>query len=318
MDERKPRKLNRKNLGQHLTADDGLPDVFASRVDNKSTVIEIGPGTGIITRRIARNARRVVCYEVDPRFAEDLDRVMAEHPNVQVTYQNILGVDLRKALKGKSRDQRYQIMSNLPFQISEPLLRKLVDLPIDEAVLTLGRQMTERIQEEDPERPGFGKTGSLVQTFFDVSVVRQVDKRQFKPVPSTDAAIVVLTPKPEKTIRSNPKTSILARLFRTESKHPPVRNVIDEATADINPSGKQRDKGGRNRYGRRQVKQELRQNVKRKTYDQTEVRERVNSMGKKELKKLNIPETILNKPFSDLDNQELRVLVTALERRYGK
>jgi len=312
------RPLNRRDKGQHLLTDDEALNTFASRTDKDTTVIEVGPGTGNITRRIANFAKRVIGFEADSRFSEDLEEVKAEHPNVEINYKDILGVDLKKVFKGKSRGEKYQIMSNLPFHISEPFLKKLVDLPIDEAVLILGDQMANRIENDNPDSLEFGRTGALAQTFFDTSVQRRLGKSSFEPAPSTDSAIVVLTPKSEDEIRANPKTSILARLFRTEDKHSPTGKVLKEAIEKIGTGGKQRGKEERNKYNRRQSRQELRDALRHGNFDRGQIQYQVESVGARELRKLGVPESILTKPFSNLDNQELRVLVSALERRFGK
>lgn len=307
-----------KKRGQHLLTDEEALNAFASHADKNTTIIEVGPGTGNITSRIARFAKRVIGYEADTRFSVDLEKVRDQHPNFEINYKDILGVDLKKALKGKSRGERYQIMSNLPFHISEPFLRKLVDLPIDEAVLILGDQMANRIQNDNPDSLEFGRTGALVQTFFEASIQKKLGKSSFEPAPSTDSYIVVLTPKSEDEIRANPKTSILARLFRTEDKHSPTGKVLKEAMEKVNTGGKQRGKDERNRFNRRQSRQELRDALKHSNFDKNQIQYEVETVGARELRKLGVPESILSKPFSNLDNQELRTLVSALERRFGK
>lgn len=312
------RPLNRKDKGQHLLTDEEALDFFAQRADKNTTVIEVGPGSGNITQRIARFAKRVIGFEADTRFSDDLEEVRAQHPNVEVNYKDILGVDLKKVLKNKSKNEKYQIMSNLPFHISEPFLKKLVDLPIEEAVLILGDQMAERIQNDNPDSLSFGRTGSLVQTFFDTSIIKKLGRSSFEPAPSTESVITVLTPKPEAEIRANPKTSILARLFRTEEKHSPTGKVLKEAMENLDGGGKQRGKDERNKYNRRQSRQELRDALRHGNFDRGQIQYQVESVGARELRKLGVPESILTKPFSNLDNQELRVLVSALERRFGK
>lgn len=307
-----------KKRGQHLLTDEEALNAFASHADKNTTIIEVGPGTGNITSRIARFAKRVIGYEADTRFSVDLEKVRDQHPNFEINYKDILGVDLKKALKGKSRGERYQIMSNLPFHISEPFLRKLVDLPIDEAVLILGDQMANRIQNDNPDSLEFGRTGALVQTFFEASIQKKLGKSSFEPAPSTDSYIVVLTPKSEDEIRANPKTSILARLFRTEDKHSPTGKVLKEAMEKVDTGGKQRGKDERNRFNRRQSRQELRDALKHSNFDKNQIQYEVETVGARELRKLGVPESILSKPFSNLDNQELRTLVSALERRFGK
>jgi 16S rRNA (adenine1518-N6/adenine1519-N6)-dimethyltransferase len=315
--ENEQQSLNRISRGQHILKDEEALDKIEHLVNPGGNVLEIGPGPGTITGRLAKRARKVVGIEIDRGFEGDLSRLQEENPNVNIEYRNALETNLRRKLsKGKSKKEKWQVFSNLPFQISEPFLRKLVELPIDDAVLILGERMTQRIQNENPESLDYSRTGALVQTFFDTQIVRKIPGSQYEPEPSTDSYLAVLTPKDTDEVQS-PKLGILRRLFQTEKKFAPTGKVIKEAIDVGTDNTKRISKPARNRYNRRESKRDIRYAITQGDLDDLgEIRKSFESKGQRELRKLGVPEDILNKPFAKLDNQELRQLVAALNKRY--
>jgi len=305
-----------ESLSQHILIDPSALRFFASNVAPGGNVLEIGPGPGNITALIAERARRVVAVEIDRKFEPLLTEVQHRHPNVEVTYKDILSVNLGKILKGNFFGSNWQIMSNLPFHITEPLLIKLIDLPFNDAVFILGDQMARRIQIENPDNLEFSKTGLLVQIFFDSSIVMSLPRTSFYPQPRTDSAIVVLSRKKKSELTGNPKMAILRKLFVTENKHSPIAKVIKEAMGQLD-NNVIRDKTERNRYDRRKLRQDLRSAVRDRLYATHGDRAGNFDRWQRELGKLNIPEEILNRPFSSIDNQDLRNLVNGLNKRYG-
>lgn len=314
---RKDHEFNLSQRGQHLLTDADALSFLSKKAESGAHIVEVGPGTGNVTALLAKKAKRVTAFEIDPSFEADLDKITRDHPNVEIKYGNVLQANLKKVFGGKKGNERKQVIASLPYQISEPFLKKLVDLPIDEAVLILGEQMGRRIETENPENLEYGKTGALVQTFFDTIIAKKLGKESFSPAPSTNSVIAVLTPRDRDEIRSNPKTSILSRLFQTEKKHQPIKVVIKEAIDSTSSTGGKRGKKEENRHDRRQTRQELRSALRRGDFDSAQ-EGTYSSQGQKELSKLNLPGRILDKPFSELDNQDIRDLVTALNNRYNR
>lgn len=302
-----------EGLGQHILVNEAALDVFSGNTARGGNVLEIGAGPGNITERVARNAKKVVAIEIDRKFEPILSDLQSEHSNVEVVYKDVLNLNLANYMRGGLFSSDWQIMSNLPFHITEPFLKQIIDLPISEAVLILGKQMVDRIHVDNPLSFDFTRTGLTVQTFFESSVQMNLPSSYFYPEPGTDSAIVMLTPRSKGEYSGNKKLSILRHLFLTESKHSPVGKMIKESYGRVDDDVV-RDKEERNRYDRRQTKQDLRDMVRRGVYAGSGEDQSKYDNGSRLFERLGLSNDILNQPFSRLDNQDLRELVIALDR----
>lgn len=300
-------------LGQHILINEAALDVFAWNTAMDGNVIEIGAGPGNITERIAQYAKKVVAIEIDRKFEPILSDLQTEHENVEVVYKDVLGLNLANLMRGELFSSEWQIMSNLPFHITEPFLKQVIDLPISEAVLILGKQMADRIQNDNPLSFDFTRTGLTVQTFFDSNRLMDLPSRFFYPEPGTDSTIVVLTLRDKAEFRANRKLSILRHLFLTERKHSPIGKVIKEAYGK-SEDGVVRGKEERNRYDRRQTKRDLKAMTRNGVNVGTDEQFAKYDNGERLFNRLGLSSEVLSRPFSNLDNQDLRELVLALDR----
>ena len=174
-----------KGLGQHFLVDARVATrhVAHAKIRPSDVVLEIGPGLGVLTRRLAERAKRVVAIEADRRFATYLKNVL---PEVEV----ILGDAL------KAEWPRFDVMaSNLPYQISSPLTFKLLDYPFDRAVLMYQWEFARRM---------IAKHGTADYSRLTVGVYRRaacellerVPRNAFYPQPRVDSALVRLERRP--------------------------------------------------------------------------------------------------------------------------
>lgn len=303
-----------EGLGQHILINESALEVVTGNTARGGNVLEIGAGPGNITERIAKVAKNVVAVEIDRKFEPVLSELQLEYPNVEVVYNDILNLNLGNLMKGGSFDSEWQIMASLPFHITEPFLKQIIDLPISEAILILGKQMADRIQIDNPINFDFTRTGLTVQTFFDSSRIMDLPSNYFYPEPGTDSAVVVLTPRNRAEFKVNRKLAILRRLFLTEKRHSPIGKVIKEAYGKSDDDVL-RGKEERNRYDRRQLRRNLKLMTRNGGYttgNGTQYNKYDN--GERLFSKLGLSDDILGRPFSNLDNQDLRELVLALDK----
>lgn len=305
-----------ENIGQHVLIDQGAISTFVRRIEYGANVLEIGPGPGNLTEGMAERAKKVVAVEIDQRFKPLLDDVQINHPNVEIIYKDAISLNFGKIVRTKFLRGGWQVASNLPFHISEPFMQKLINIPIESAVLIIGDQLARRMQIDNPDDPEFTRLSLLTQTFFEPSLISRLNRDLFYPQPRTDAAIVVLNPREKRECENNPGLAILRNLFLTERRNPTVLKVIK----DSKKSGEDHSlmsKPESHRYDRRQSRQELRQMARNLQYGYGES-ERQKDIGSGEIDKLNLSSDLLNKPFSRLDNQDIRTLAKALRVRYGQ
>jgi len=276
-------------------------------------VLEIGSGPGNLTSKLAERASRVVGIEIDWRFAPVLEKLQAISPNLEVVYRDALAVNFEKIM-GSGRDEDWQIFSNLPFHISEPFLKKVAGLPVENVVLVVGDTLARLMQIDSPNSSEFSRTSLLSQTFFDTSAIAEIDKDSFYPPPRTHATAVVLIPREREEFQSNPRLAVQRNLFLTEHKSLTIGKVIKETHDNFRSSGSVKSY----RPIRRRARQELRQLLREvrggglNEHDNFERRNvnRDDSLG--------LSERILSTPFARLNNQEVRDLAKAFQSKFGQ
>ncbi|HLA44418.1 MAG TPA: 16S rRNA (adenine(1518)-N(6)/adenine(1519)-N(6))-dimethyltransferase RsmA [Aggregatilineales bacterium] len=135
----------KKKLGQNFLHDPNalqkIIDVADVRPDD--TILEVGPGTGNLTKLLAENARRVIAVEVDDRLVPVLREQLAQNHNVELHWMDFLDVDL-PALVG---DEPYKVVANLPYYITSAILRKILDSERKPQSMTImvQKQVAERL-----------------------------------------------------------------------------------------------------------------------------------------------------------------------------
>ncbi len=183
-----------KSLGQNFLTDPALPPRIAeaSGVGPEHGVLEIGPGVGCLTRELAARVGRVVSVELDPRLIPVLQETVGDCGNVQILHGDVLKTDLNAILDGCFSGLTPAVCANLPYNITTPVLTKL---------LRCGRfkTVTVLIQKEVAQRlcagPGEGDYGAFsvfVQFYTSPELCFSVPAACFTPQPKVTSAVVRL------------------------------------------------------------------------------------------------------------------------------
>ena len=171
-------------LSQNFLRDPYLIADLLNRFDlgNDSTVYEIGPGEGMITRQLARRFRQVVAIEKDAHLAHLLQWTFRDYPNVAV----IAGDFLRHPLPA----DRYKVFANIPFNITSAIVTKLtaVEHPVDEAYLTMQREAAHMYLGT----PGESLRSILLKPWFELEIVHRFRRSDFVPSPRVDVVMLRL------------------------------------------------------------------------------------------------------------------------------
>ncbi len=177
----------RKGLGQHFLAWPQVLDRIAdaAALQPHETVLEIGPGLGDLTVRLAQRAARVVAVEVDPRMRWPLAEVQQAHPNIEVVFGDILQHD-PAALVGSAP---YVVVANLPYNITAAVTRHLLQAEPRPArlVLLVQREVAERMAAAPPR---MSLLTLLVQLYGQPRVLFRVPPAAFVPRPKVESAVV--------------------------------------------------------------------------------------------------------------------------------
>ena len=189
-----------RSKGQNFLIAENVYDrvVAAADLSRDDIVLEVGPGLGFLTAKLARAAGKVIAVELDDKLAAYLhDEIDAgETENVEIFNENILDVNLKNT-KYQISDTKYKVVANLPYNITSVFLRKFLtgaDKP-ELMVLLLQKEVAQRICA----KPGDMSLLALsVQFFAEPEIIEYVPKNDFWPAPKVDSAIIKLKVKSEK------------------------------------------------------------------------------------------------------------------------
>ena len=128
-----------KSMGQNFLIDPQVPSdiAAASQADDSCGVLEIGPGIGPLTAELAQRAGRVVSVELDNALLPVLAETMADYPNVEIIPGDVLKLDLTSLAAEKFQGLTPIVCANLPYNITTPVLTKLVEAPCFQTVTVL-------------------------------------------------------------------------------------------------------------------------------------------------------------------------------------
>jgi len=197
----------RKGLGQHFLIDEEVLKLITSAAELAPTdvVIEIGPGLGVLTRELARQAGWVITIELDNELAAILKQTLASFNNVAIINEDVLSIDPAALLRGqKARFPpaigspfSYKVVANLPYYITSPVLRHFLEASVKPQMMVV--MVQKEVGEAIVAKPGQMSLLSIsVQFYGEPEIVSYVPARCFYPAPEVDSAIlrVKLYPQP--------------------------------------------------------------------------------------------------------------------------
>ncbi|MEW6573930.1 MAG: 16S rRNA (adenine(1518)-N(6)/adenine(1519)-N(6))-dimethyltransferase RsmA [Bacillota bacterium] len=203
----------KKRLGQNFLVNPGVLDkiVAAAGVNAGDTVLEIGPGVGALTCRLAEVAGKVVAVEVDRNLVTLLKEILVGYPNVLLLHADALKTDFEAAVAEAGGTFPYKVVANLPYYITTPLLFRLLNsgLRVCLLILMVQREVAVRMVAR-PGTKDYGALSVFVQYRTKPDLVSLVSRGNFFPAPEVDSAIVRLA------VRSHPPVVVSSEelLFR--------------------------------------------------------------------------------------------------------
>lgn len=213
-----------RRLGQSFLVDHKAlaKIVAAADLTGEETILEVGAGLGALTCRLAEEARRVVAVEVDQRLQPLLREVVGKYENVRLVYGDILELDLATLID----EGKYEVIANIPYNITSALIRRLLEAEksAERMVLTVQREVAERIVA----RPGsLSLLAVSVQIYGKPQIAALIPAEAFYPKPKVDSAVLRVDVHP-KTLVAQELLPTLFRLARAGfgQKRKQLRNAL--------------------------------------------------------------------------------------------
>ncbi len=204
----------RKRFGQHWLKNEQVLDkiVRAAELKPSDRLLEIGPGTGILTRKLLPYCQTLLSIEIDRDLCKKIVKQFGNRENFLLLEGDFLSIDLEKYIQEFPKFQNPQkVVANIPYNITGPILEKLlgtITKPPREKyeliVLLVQKEVAERLCAK-PGTKSYGALSVRVQYLADCELICYVPSSAFYPPPKVDSAIVRISPKNIENIPENPQ-----------------------------------------------------------------------------------------------------------------
>ena len=227
----------KKRFGQHFLTDRHYLARIVEAIDAKrgDRMVEIGPGTGILTAELAPRLERLHVVEIDRDLAAALE---GRFPNVVVHVADALDFDFTRL------PQELRVVGNLPYNVSTPILFRMAEIAprLVDCVFLLQREVVERMVA-DPGTPDYGRLSVMLQYRFAMALALHVPAGAFTPPPKVESALVRMRPLGADRLGARDEllfARIVAGAFsqRRKTLRNAVKSFVDEdafARAGIDP-----------------------------------------------------------------------------------
>ena len=223
----------KKKFGQNFIIDENIIDSIINKaeIDKNTLVLEIGPGAGSLTYKLAKNAKNVLCYEIDTTLKEILENNLQEYNNVNIIYEDFLKANINDQIKKYTFEKLY-VVANLPYYITTPILIKLIEdrIAVDKIVVMVQKEVGDRFKAK-PNTKDYGSLSVYLNYYFNVKKILDVSRNIFIPKPNVDSIVVEFTKKERKVLRNEQLFFKLVRdSFKQKRKN--LRNNLRDYDLD--------------------------------------------------------------------------------------
>ena len=187
----------KKSFGQNFIQDKSIIKniVDKTKITNNSLVIEVGPGSGVLTKELAKVSKNVLSYEIDDRLEEVLDENLRDFNNIEIIYDDFLNRDIKNDI-AKYNYQDIYFVANIPYYITTPIIVKLIESKIDFKVITVmvQKEVAERFSAV-PRTKNYGSITVFLNYYYDIQKLMFVSRNSFFPKPNVDSEVIALKKK---------------------------------------------------------------------------------------------------------------------------
>lgn len=205
-----PKKMNeileknsfnfKKKFGQNFIIDENIISniVNKSEVDKDTLVIEIGPGAGSLTTKLAESAKNVLCYEIDETLKDILSENLSNYDNVEIIYQDFLKANVNNDINKYDYKKLY-IVANLPYYITTPIITSVIEnnIDVDKMVVMVQKEVGDRFKASVGTKD-YSSLSIYLNYYFNVKKLMDISKNIFIPKPNVDSIVVEFTKKEQK------------------------------------------------------------------------------------------------------------------------
>ena len=191
-----------KSLGQNFLIDEDVikNTIFGANICKDDLVIEIGPGLGTLTEKIAYAAKKVICIELDKKMIEILKDRFLLFDNIEIINQDVLKIDLSHLIRESNGYKSAKIVANLPYYITTPIIMKLLE-NTKESLESITVMVQKEVADRLCAKTGTREAGAITYTveyYSNANKLFTVPNTSFMPVPSVESEVIRLDVKKNK------------------------------------------------------------------------------------------------------------------------
>ena len=194
-----------KKFGQNFLIDEHVLDkiIDAAQIDTTYGVIEIGPGLGTMTRRLAALSKKVVAIEIDRQLIPILSDTLSDCDNVKVINADVMKTDLGELIDEEFKDMPVKVVANLPYYITTPIVMSLLEgrFAIESITIMIQKEVAERMRAV-PGSKDYGALSLAVGYYADAYIAANVPPNCFMPRPKVGSCVIRLN------VRKEPDVSV--------------------------------------------------------------------------------------------------------------
>ncbi len=190
----------KKKYGQNFITDENLINkiVNSAEINTESLVIEIGPGMGALTTKILDKCKQGIIYEIDTELKEYLEHKLNNYDNYELLFEDFLTTNVKGILK-KYKYKELLIVSNLPYYITTPIIKKIIEEEIlaDKIVIMIQKEVADRFSAKVNTKD-YSSLTVFLNYYYDIKKLFNVSKNMFYPKPEVDSSVILMSKKKEK------------------------------------------------------------------------------------------------------------------------
>ncbi len=194
----------KKMYGQNFITDENIINSIIKRanIDSNTLVIEIGPGIGSLTYKLADIAKNVLCYEIDKTLETLLYDTLKDKENVEIIFNDFLKQNIKEDIK-KFDYKKLYVVANLPYYITTPIILKLIEdeINVDKIVVMVQKEVGDRFKAV-PGSKDYNSLSIFLNYYYDVKKILDVSRNVFLPKPNVDSIVVEFNKKEHKPIKN--------------------------------------------------------------------------------------------------------------------
>ena len=184
----------KKKYGQNFIKDPGIIKkiVSSTNITKDDLVIEVGPGSGVLTKELSKVAKNVLCYEIDNSLEDVLSVNLSDCNNVEIIFEDFLKRDVSKDIEKFEYNDLY-VVANIPYYITTDIIKRIIGSNINpkELVLMIQKEVGDRYTSS-PGCREYSSITVLLNYHFNIKKLFNVGRKNFVPEPKVDSVVISL------------------------------------------------------------------------------------------------------------------------------